>query len=348
MARQNLALKSVDGTGTEHDTVTFEDTLQETGLKRKKIALIGAGHIGGALALQLGMKNLGDIVLLDVAEGLAEGKALDLNHAAPVGGFGCRFKGGTDFALLEGADLVVVTAGKARTPGMSRSDLLDVNASIVKTIANSIGRYAPDSIVIVVTNPIDVMVWLMQKTTGFPAKRIIGMAGMLDTARFRALLAMELNVDVQDVDTVVMGSHGDTMVPLLSRTTVDGVSLSNLVNRGRITEERVNAIVERTRHSGSEVVGLLKTGSAFIAPAVSIAQMVDCILNDKKMTLPCMAHLDGEYGAKGIYAGVPVVLGAGGVEKVIELPMDTSESVAFAASLETVEKLIETAKQTVS
>ncbi len=313
-------------------------------MARKKIALVGAGHIGGALAFMAAQKELGDIYLIDVVEGLAEGKALDLTHATPVGGFACTFVGGTDYALMQDADVVVVTAGVPRKPGMKRDDLIGINTGIIKTVAENIKKYAPKAFVIVVTNPLDVMVWVMQQVTGFPTHQVVGMAGILDTTRFRALLAMEFNVSAQSVEACVLGGHGDTMLPLDRFSSVGGIPLHDLVKMGKITKERLSEIVERTRDSGTEIVKLLKTGSAFMAPAASITEMIESFVNDKKRILPCAAYLNGEYGQKDIYAGVPIILGAGGVEKVIELPLNDEEKALFAKSVQAVRDLVEVAK----
>lgn len=313
-------------------------------MARKKIALIGAGHIGGALAYMLGMNHLGDVVMVDISEGVPEGKALDLTHAAPISGFDCRFTGGADYSLIQDADLIVVTAGLPRKPGMKRDDLISVNTAIIKTVGEHIRRYAPEAYVIVVTNPLDVMVWVMQQVTGFPCSRVVGMAGVLDSTRFRALLAMEFNVSVEDVQACVLGGHGDTMVPLPRYSSVGGIPLPDLIAMGWITQERLEAIVERTRDSGTEIVKLLKTGSAFMAPAASVLQMADSIVNDKKRILPCAAWLNGEYGVEGLYAGVPAILGAGGVEKVIELPLNEAEKTLFEKSIQTVRALVEVAR----
>ncbi len=313
-------------------------------MARKKIALVGAGHIGGTLAYMSGQKELGDIYLIDVADGLAEGKALDLTHAAPVGGFACTFVGGTDYALMKDADVIVVTAGVPRKPGMKRDDLIGINTGIIKTVAENIKKYAPNAFVIVVTNPLDVMVWVMHQVTGFPPHRVVGMAGILDTTRFRALLAMEFNVSPQDVQACVLGGHGDTMVPLDRFSSVGGIPLHDLIKMGKITKDRLSEIVERTRDSGTEIVKLLKTGSAFMAPAASIVEMIESFVNDKKRVLPCAAHLNGEYGEKDIYAGVPVMLGAGGVEKIIELPLNAEEKALFVKSVQAVRDLVDVAR----
>ncbi|MDD5585736.1 MAG: malate dehydrogenase [Alphaproteobacteria bacterium] len=313
-------------------------------MARKKIALIGAGQIGGTLALLAGEKELGDVILVDITEGLPEGKALDIFQASPVEGFNSRVQGGTDYGLITGADVVIVTAGIPRKPGMSRDDLIGINTGIVKTAALNIKKYAPDAFVIVITNPLDVMVWVMQQITGFPPVRVVGMAGILDSARFRAFLAMELGVSVEDVTACVLGGHGDMMVPMVRYSGAGGVPLPDLVKMGWLTQERLDSIVQRTRDGGAEIVKLLKTGSAFYAPAASAIQMADSYLSDKKRILPCAAYLNGEYGAKDLYAGVPCVIGAGGVEKIIELPLNAEEKAMFEASLKSVRGLMDVAR----
>lgn len=309
-------------------------------MARKKIALIGAGQIGGTLALLAGEKELGDVVLIDIAEGIPEGKALDIFQAAPVDGFNCGFVGGSDYSLMANADVVIVTAGLPRKPGMSRDDLIGINTGIIKAAGENIKKYAPDAFVIVVTNPLDVMVWVMQQVTEFPAKRIVGMAGVLDSARFRAFIAMEFNVSVEDVYACVLGGHGDSMVPLTRYSTVAGIPLPDLIKMGWTTQERIDAIVKRTRNGGAEIVNLLKTGSAFYAPAASAIKMADSYLRDKKRVLPCAAYLDGEYGEKGVFVGVPVVIGAGGVERIVEIQLNSEEKAMFDASVKSVRDLM--------
>ncbi|MDP9126826.1 MAG: malate dehydrogenase [Pseudomonadota bacterium] len=313
-------------------------------MARKKIALVGAGQIGGTLALLAGQKELGDVVLVDVAEGIPEGKALDIFQASPVEGFDCGFAGGTDYSLIKGADVVIVTAGVPRKPGMSRDDLIGINTGIVKAAGEGIKKYAPDAFVIVITNPLDVMVWVMQQVTGFPAKKVVGMAGVLDGSRFRTFLAMEFNVSVEDVYACVLGGHGDTMVPLIRYSTVAGIPLPDLVQMGWTTTERIQAIVQRTRDGGAEIVKLLKTGSAFYAPAASAIAMAESYIKDKKRILPCAAYLNGEYGVKDLYVGVPVVIGAGGVEKVVEMQLNADEKAMFDASVKAVQGLVEVTK----
>jgi malate dehydrogenase len=311
---------------------------------RKKIALIGAGQIGGTLALLAGQKELGDVVLIDVAEGIPEGKALDLFQTSPVEGFDSKLTGGTDYSLTQGADVVIVTAGIPRKPGMSRDDLIGINTGIIKSVGENIKKHAPNAFVIVITNPLDVMVWVMQQVTGFPAKRVVGMAGVLDSSRFRTFLAMEFNVSVEDVQASVLGGHGDSMVPLARYTTVGGVPLPDLIKMGWTTQARLDEIVQRTRDGGAEIVKLLKTGSAFYAPAASAISMAESYLKDKKRILPCAAHLNGEYGVKDMYVGVQVVIGAGGVEKILELPLTADEKAMFDASVNAVRGLMDVTK----
>jgi malate dehydrogenase len=309
-------------------------------MARSKIALIGAGQIGGTLALLAAQKELGDVVLFDIVEGMPAGKALDLVQSTPIDGFNASLTGTNDYAAaLKGADVVIVTAGVPRKPGMSRDDLIATNADVIKTVAGHVKSGCPDAFVIVITNPLDAMVWVMQKVSGLPANRVVGMAGVLDSARFRYFLAEELGVSVEDVSAFVLGGHGDTMVPLVRYSTVAGIPLPDLVAMGWTTQERLDAIVQRTRDGGAEIVGLLKTGSAFYAPAAAAIQMAESYLKDQKRVLPCAAHLQGEYGVDGYYVGVPVVIGAGGVERVVEIRLDASEQAAFTASVEAVKSL---------
>lgn len=313
-------------------------------MARKKIALVGAGQIGGTLALLAGLKELGDIVLIDVAEGIPEGKALDLFQASPVEGFDSKLSGGTDYSLIQGADVVIVTAGIPRKPGMSRDDLIGVNTGIIKAAGENIKKYAPNAFVIVITNPLDVMVWVMQQVTGFPTSRVVGMAGVLDASRFRTFLAMEFNVSVEDVYACVLGGHGDTMVPMVRYSTVAGIPLPDLVKMGWVTQERLEQIVQRTRDGGAEIVKLLKTGSAFYAPAASAIAMAESYLLDKRRILPCAAYLNGEYGVKDLYVGVPVVIGANGVEKIVEMQLNAEEKAMFDASVNAVKGLMDVTK----
>jgi malate dehydrogenase len=302
---------------------------------RRKIALIGAGMIGGTLAHLTVLKGLGDVVLFDVIEGLPQGKALDLLEAGPIEGTDCRITGTNTYDEIEGADVAIVTAGVARKPGMSRDDLLGINSKIVTDVANNLKQRAPDAFVIVVTNPLDAMVTLMKRVTGFPKQRVVGQAGVLDSSRYRCFVAMELGVSVQSVSALVLGGHGDDMVPVRSYCQVGGVPVEKL-----ISAERLAAIEKRTRNAGGEVVALLKTGSAFYSPASAAIQMAEAYLFDKKQILPCAALLEGEYGVRGLYAGVPVQIGGGGVEKVIEIELSEKEKKEFAGSVDHVKELV--------
>ncbi len=309
-------------------------------MARKKIALIGAGQIGGTLALLAGLKELGDIVLCDVVDGIPQGKALDIAEAAPVEGFDAAYRGSTDYAAIAGADVVIVTAGIARKPGMSRDDLIATNAKVVGAVGAAIRAHCPGAFVIVITNPLDVMVLALQEASGLPPSRVVGMAGVLDSARFRHFLAEEFKVSVEDVSAFVLGGHGDTMVPLVRYSTVAGIPLPDLVKMGWTSSARLDAIVQRTRDGGAEIVNLLKTGSAFYAPAAAAIAMAESYLKDKKRVLPCAAWLDGQYGVKGLYVGVPVVIGAAGVERVVEIDLDAAERSAFDKSVAAVRGLI--------
>ena len=314
-------------------------------MARKKIALVGAGQIGGTLALLIGLKHLGDVVLCDIIDGIPQGKALDLVQASPVEGFDAAITGSNDYAAMAGADVVIVTAGVPRKPGMSRDDLIGINAKIVAQVGANIKQHAPNAFVITVTNPLDVMVWVMREATGLPHHRVVGMAGVLDSARFRYFLAQEFGVSVEDVTAFVLGGHGDTMVPLVRYSTVAGIPLPDLVHMGWTTQARLDQIVQRTRDGGGEIVGLLKTGSAFYAPASSAIQMAEAYLRDKKRVLPCAAWLDGQYGVKGLYVGVPVVIGGGGVERVVEIALDAGEQAQFDQSVGAVRELVEVVKK---
>jgi len=305
-------------------------------MARPRIALIGGGNIGGVLAEQIAYRELGDPVLFDVVEGLPQGKALDIAEGAPLAGADAEISGTNDYAGIAGADLVIITAGLARKPGMSRDELLDTNLKIMKQVAKGVRDNAPDATVIVVSNPLDAMVYTFKEVSGFPKNRVVGMAGVLDSARFRAFVAWELGVSVQDVTALVLGGHGDTMVPLVRYCTVAGIPVTKLISR-----ERIDAIVERTKGAGGEVVGLLKTGSAFVSPALSAIEMAESILKDKKRVLACACLLEGEYGVDGLYVGVPCVLGAGGVERVIEVDLEAEEKKAFDASVEHVRILVD-------
>ncbi len=310
-------------------------------MTRKKIALVGAGQIGGTLAHLVGLKELGDVVLFDIVEGMPQGKALDLAQSGPVEGFNAAFTGTNDYAALEGADVVIVTAGLPRKPGMSRDDLLKTNAGIIRTVAENISRYCPGAFVIVITNPLDAMVWVMQRVSGLPTNMVCGMAGILDSARFRYFLACEFGVSVEDVTAFVLGGHGDTMVPLVRYSTVAGIPVPDLVRMGWSSQERIDAIVQRTRDGGAEIVGLLKAGSAYYAPASSAIAMAESYLRDQKRVLPCAAHLSGQYGVDGLYVGVPVVIGAGGVERIVEIELSAEEKAAFDRSVAAVRNLCE-------
>ena len=309
-------------------------------MARSRIALIGAGQIGGTLAHLAGLKRLGDVVLFDVVEGVPEGKALDLAQSGAVEGFDAALAGGGDYAAIAGADVVIVTAGVARKPGMSRDDLIGINAGVVGQVAAGIARHAPDAFVICVTNPLDAMVCHLQRSSGLPARRVVGMAGVLDSARFRSFLAAELGVSVEDVQAMVMGGHGDTMVPLVRYSAVGGIPLPELVRMGWLAQERLDAIVQRTRDGGAEIVGLLKTGSAYYAPASSAIAMAEAYLKDRKRLLPCAAMLDGQYGVEGLYVGVPTIIGAGGVERVLEISLDEGERAMFDRSVQAVRNLV--------
>ncbi len=310
-------------------------------MSRHKISLVGAGQIGGTLALLAGMKELGDVVLVDVAEGIPQGKALDIAETAPVEGFDGHFSGSNDYAAIKDSDVVIVTAGIPRKPGMSRDDLIGINSGIIQTVGENIKKYAPKAFVIVITNPLDVMVEVMQRVTGLPSHMVVGMAGVLDSARFRFFLSEEFGVSVEDVSAFVLGGHGDTMVPLVRYSTVGGVPLPDLVKMGWSTQAKIDQIVQRTRDGGAEIVNLLKTGSAFYAPASSAIAMAESFLKDKKRVLPCAAKLNGEYGVKGLYIGVPVVIGAKGVEKIIEIELNAEEKKMFDHSVEAVKGLMQ-------
>ncbi len=310
-------------------------------MARKKIALVGAGHIGGTLALLIGLKELGDVVLFDVVEGVPQGKALDLAESAPIEGFDASYAGSNDYAAINGADVVIVTAGFPRKAGMTRDDLLSANYKVVATVGEAIKKHCPGAFVIVITNPLDAMVWVMREACGLPHHRVVGMAGVLDSARFRYFLAEELKVSVEDISAFVLGGHGDDMVPMLRHSTVAGIPLPDLVKMGWTTQERLDKIIHRTRNGGGEIVGLLKTGSAYYAPAAAAVLMAESYLKDKKRVLPCAAWLDGQYGVKELYVGVPVIIGAEGVERVVEIALDTAEKAMFDKSVSAVRGLID-------
>jgi malate dehydrogenase len=310
-------------------------------MARPKIALIGAGQIGGTLAHLIGLKELGDVVLFDVVEGVPEGKSLDIAEASPVHGFDAELVGTSAYAGIKGADLCIVTAGVPRKPGMSRDDLLEVNLKVMEQVGAGIKKYAPKAFVICITNPLDAMVWALQRFSGLPKDMVVGMAGVLDSARFRYFLAREFNVSVEDVTAFVLGGHGDSMVPLVRYSSVAGIPLPDLVNMGWTTKKRLEEIVQRTRDGGAEIVGLLKTGSAFYAPAASAIAMAESFLKDKKRVLPAAAYLKGEYGVRDRYIGVPVVIGAKGVERIIEIDLNKAERQMFDGSITAVDGLIQ-------
>jgi malate dehydrogenase len=314
-------------------------------MARKKIALIGAGQIGGTLAHLAGLKELGDVVLFDIAEGIPQGKALDIAESAPVDGFDARFMGTQDYADIKGADVVIVTAGVPRKPGMSRDDLLGINLKVMEAVGNGIKQYAPNAFVICITNPLDAMVWALQRFSGLSPKKIVGMAGVLDSARFRHFLAEAFDVSVQDVTAFVLGGHGDDMVPLVRYSTVAGIPLPDLVQMKWTTQEKIDAIVDRTRKGGGEIVNLLKTGSAFYAPAASAIAMAESYLKDKKRVLPCAAQLNGQYGVNGLFIGVPIVIGANGVERIVEIGLSDEERMMFEKSVASVRSLVDACKQ---
>ncbi|MDF2096838.1 malate dehydrogenase [Aquibaculum arenosum] len=313
-------------------------------MARNKIALVGAGNIGGTLALLAGLKELGDVVLFDIVDGIPQGKALDIAQSAPVEGFDANFSGASDYSAIAGADVVIVTAGIPRKPGMSRDDLLATNMKVMKAVGEGIKMHAPDAFVICITNPLDAMVWVLREACGLPHNKVVGMAGVLDSARFRHFLAEEMQVSVEDVSAFVLGGHGDTMVPMVRHSTVAGISLPDLVKMGWITQEKLDAIVDRTRNGGAEIVGLLKAGSAFYAPASSAIAMAESYLKDKKRVLPCAAYLSGEYGVDGFYVGVPAVIGADGIERIVELELNETEMDGFTHSVNAVRGLIDACK----
>ncbi|WP_337875745.1 malate dehydrogenase [Elioraea sp.] len=314
-------------------------------MARRKIALIGAGNIGGTLAHLIGLKELGDVALFDVFGGVAAGKALDIMQSGPVDGFDAMMTGGSDYAAIAGADVVIVTAGFPRTPGMSRDDLVSKNAGVIAQVAEGVKTYCPDAFVIVITNPLDAMVWVFKEKSGLPAHKVVGMAGVLDSARFRLFLAHEFKVSVEDVTAFVLGGHGDTMVPLTRYSTVAGIPVPDLVRMGWTTQERVDAIVQRTANGGGEIVKLLERGSAYYAPAASAIAMAESYLKDKKRVLPCAAWLTGQYGVRDLYVGVPVVIGAAGVERIVEIALNEAEKAAFERSCNAVRELIEASKR---
>ncbi|MGZ5921140.1 MAG: malate dehydrogenase [Rhizomicrobium sp.] len=314
-------------------------------MARKKIALIGGGQIGGTLAHLVALKELGDVVMFDIAEGLPQGKTLDLSQAGPIDGFNAKLKGTNDYADIKGADVVIVTAGVPRKPGMSRDDLIGINLKVMAAVGEGIKANAPNAFVICITNPLDAMVWALRQFSGLPHNKIVGMAGVLDSARFRHFLADELNVSVEDVSAFVLGGHGDTMVPMPRFSTVAGIALPELVKMGWIKQDRLDQIVQRTRDGGAEIVGLLKTGSAYYAPATAGIAMAESYLKDQKRILPCAVYVDGAYGIKDLYVGLPVVIGEKGVERVVELELTAEEKAALIKSADAVKGLIEACKK---
>jgi malate dehydrogenase len=309
-------------------------------MARSKIALVGAGMIGGTLAHLAAMKEMGDIVVFDVVEGMPAGKALDISQAGPVEGFDASLRGANDYADIAGADVIIVTAGVARKPGMSRDDLLGINLKVMKAVGEGIKAHAPGAFVICITNPLDAMVWALREYSGLPHHMVVGMAGVLDSARFRHFLAEEFGVSVEDVTAFVLGGHGDTMVPVIEYSTVAGIPIPDLVKMGWSTQDKIDAIVDRTRKGGGEIVGLLGTGSAYYAPATSAIAMAESFLKDKKRLLPCAAHLTGQYGVDDLYVGVPIVIGANGVEKIVEIELNAAAKANFDVSVEAVRELL--------
>ncbi|MCZ6524065.1 MAG: malate dehydrogenase [Alphaproteobacteria bacterium] len=314
-------------------------------MARNKLALVGGGQIGGTLAHLAGLKELGDVVIFDIVDGLPQGKALDLVQSSPIEGFDANLKGTKRYSDLKGADVVIVTAGVPRKPGMSRDDLLGINVKVMRAVGEGIRKYAPTAFVICITNPLDAMVWVLRQITGLPHRQIVGMAGILDSARFRYFLAEEFGVSVEDVTAFVLGGHGDAMVPLARYSTVAGIPLPDLVKMGWTTRKRLNDIIQRTRAGGAEIVGLLKTGSAYYAPASAALEMAEAYLKDKKRLLPCAAYLNGEYGVRDLYIGVPVIIGAKGVERVVEISLNASETKMFKNSVAGVRSLVNVCKK---
>ena len=314
-------------------------------MTRNKIALVGAGNIGGTLAHLAGLKELGDVVLFDIVKGIPDGKALDLVESSPVEGFDSNMKGASSYRAIKDSDVVIVTAGVARKPGMSRDDLIGINTNVMKAVGAGIKQWCPKAFVICITNPLDAMVWALREASGLPASRVVGMAGILDSARFRYFLAEEFNVSVRDVTAFVLGGHGDTMVPLPRYSTVAGIPLPDQSKMGWTTKEKLNQIVQRTRDGGAEIVALLKTGSAFYAPASSAIEMAEAYLKDQKRVLPCCAYLNGEYGVRGLYVGVPVVIGGKGIERIIQIDLNASEKKQFKASVAAVRGLVNVVKR---
>ena len=314
-------------------------------MKRNKIALIGSGQIGGTLAHLVGLKELGDIVLFDIADGIPQGKALDIAESSPISTFDTNIIGTSSYEDVKDANVCIVTAGVPRKPGMSRDDLLSINLRVMKSVGDGIKKYAPNSFVICITNPLDAMVWALQKYSGLSPENVVGMAGVLDSGRFAYFLAEEFNVSVKDVQTFVLGGHGDTMVPLVRYSTVGGIPIPDLVKMGWSSQKKIDQIVQRTRDGGAEIVALLKTGSAFYAPAASAINMAESYLRDQKRIIPCAANLSGQYGLKDIYVGVPTIIGNKGVEKIIEINLNEIEKLNFSKSIESVKNLIDACKK---
>ena len=314
-------------------------------MARAKIALIGAGQIGGTLAHLAAMKELGDVVIFDIADGIPQGKALDIAEAGPAEGFDANMKGTVDYSDIAGADVCIVTAGVARKPGMSRDDLLGINLKVMKSVGEGIAKHAPDAFVICITNPLDAMVWALREFSGLPHNKVCGMAGVLDSARFRHFLSLEFNVSMRDVTAFVLGGHGDTMVPLERYSTVAGIPLPDLVDMGWTTQDKMDAIIQRTRDGGAEIVGLLKTGSAYYAPATSAIEMAEAFLKDQKRVLPCAAYVDGALGLDGFYVGAPTVIGAGGIERIVNIKLNKDEQAMFDKSVEAVKGLVAACKE---
>jgi malate dehydrogenase len=313
-------------------------------MARPRIALIGAGQIGGTLAHLVALKELGDVILFDIAEGTPQGKSLDIAQSGPSAGFDAALRGTNDYADIAGADVCIVTAGVPRKPGMSRDDLLGINLKVMKSVGEGIARHAPDAFVICITNPLDAMVWALREFSGLPHQKVVGMAGVLDSARFRHFLSVEFGVSMRDVTAFVLGGHGDTMVPLVRYSTVAGIPLPDLVAMGWTTQDKLDAIVQRTRDGGAEIVGLLKTGSAFYAPAQSAIEMAESYLKDQKRLLPCAAWVDGAFGLNGMYVGVPTVIGAAGIERIADIRLNRDEQVMFDKSVEAVRGLVSACK----
>ena len=314
-------------------------------MARPKIGLVGAGNIGGTLAHLIGLKELGDVAMFDIAEGIPQGKGLDIAESTPVAGKDSAYKGGNDYSVIAGSDVVIVTAGVPRKPGMSRDDLLGINLKVMSQVGEGLKKHAPNAFVICITNPLDAMVWALREFSGLPRNKVVGMAGVLDSARFRYFLAEEFKVSVEDVTAFVLGGHGDTMVPLTRYSTVAGIPVPDLIKMGWSTQEKIDKIVQRTRDGGAEIVALLKTGSAFYAPAASAIQMAEAYLKDKKRLLPCAVHVDGPYGLKDLYVGVPVIIGAGGVEKIVEISLLPDEKTMLEKSAGAVRGLVDACKK---